>query len=97
MKTGGKHLNIDVMVLAIHTISEVLALLNGIKMCTLIRTSSHRIGTKVLLEKPEYCSARPSGSRRRKYTKFTNIMVITIVITGGGTSVLKFNVNNNTV
>jgi len=33
MKTSRKHLNIDVMVLAIYRSSEVLALLNGIKMC----------------------------------------------------------------
>jgi len=82
------------MVLVIHTSSEVTALLNGIKMCELIRTSLQRVGTQVLKEKPEYCGTRPPGSRRRKRTKSSNMIVITIVSAGGRTSVLKPNVNN---
>jgi len=97
MRTGRKHLNIDVMLLTIHTVSEVLALLNGIKRYAVMCTSSHRAGTHVLQEKPKYCSTRPPGSRQDKCTKSTNMMLITIGVTGGGTSVLKSNFNINTV
>ena len=94
MKTDRKHLNIDVMVLAIQMSSEVLALLNGIKSCAVLRNASQRIGTQVLKEKLEYCSTRPPGRRRRKCTKSPNMLVTKIVIVRGGTSVLKSNVNN---